>query len=56
MRLTSSQVEDLYKRMISNGEIEEVEIVEGSDGRVQFYTIEVKRLRRPLKKVKTTDE
>jgi hypothetical protein len=42
------QLGDLRNRMNEAG-VEEVEIVESDDGRLQYYTIETKVVRRPLR-------
>jgi hypothetical protein len=48
MRLTRVQVKDLYNRMDEN-DVEEVEVNEATDGRLQFYIIETKIVKRPLR-------
>ena len=49
MEMTIDQVSDLLLRMNAS-EVKLVEVNEGSDGRLQFYAIEVKKTKRPLKK------
>jgi hypothetical protein len=48
VKLTMKQLGDLRNRMNEAG-VEEVEIVESDDGRLQYYTIETKVVRRPLR-------
>lgn len=55
MRLTLTQVAELHNRMVDNN-VEEVEVNEATDGRLQFYTIETKIVRRPLRAKKNRND
>lgn len=53
VKLTLGQLKGLAARLESAG-ASEVEIVQGQDDRLQFYVVETKVVRRPLKRLAKT--
>jgi hypothetical protein len=47
MILTKAQVSDLFNRM-SDEDVEEIDVTEGSDGKITFWILEKKIYRRPF--------